>query len=190
MSGGSDDEDPKMEDSSIATAYTESDFLQDVLAGEMSLSPSKLLVLDDAIVLKYSLLIASLVAHLGTLVGPSVNIASSSGDTPTIFRDSAIANPHFLSLLRAFSIKCMSSRPLKLRFALLLDVAKLDVLEKFFNPIVHYDNSCYDSIPDVDAPTDDMHFTSDYKQDVEPTEKFKQLSIANRLRICSNRTSS
>ena len=179
MSGGSDDEDPKMEDSSIATAYTESDFLQDVLAGEMSLSPSKLLVLDDAIVLKYSLLIASLVAHLGTLVGPSVNIASSSGDTPTIFRDSAIANPHFLSLLRAFSIKCMSSRPLKLRFALLLDVAKLDVLEKFFNPIVHYDNSCYDSIPDVDAPTDDMHFTSDYKQDVEPTEKFKQLSIAS-----------
>ena len=182
--GGSDDEDPKMEDSSaaIATVYTESDFLQDVLDDAIVL-PSKLLALDDAIVLKYSLLIASLVAHLGTLVGPSVNIASSSGDTLTIRRDSAIANPHFLSLLRAFSIKCMSSRPLKLRFALLLDVAKLDVLEKFFNPIVHYDNNCYNSTPEVDVPTGDLHFASDYKQDasdnVEPTEKFKQLSIAS-----------
>ena len=172
-----------MGDSSVATVYTESDFLQDVLAGEMSLSPSKLLALDDAIVLKYSLLIASLIGHLGGLVGPSVNIASSPDDTPAIRRDSAIANPHFLSLLRAFSIKCMSSRPLKLRFALLLDVAKLDVLEKFLNPIVLYDNSCYDSIPDVDVPTDGMHFASDYKQDasdnMEPTEKFKQLSIAS-----------
>lgn len=182
--GGSDDEDPKMEDSATATVYTESDFLQDVLAGEMSLSPSKLLALDDAIVLKYSLLIASLIGHLGALVGSSVNnIASSPDGTPTVRRDSAIANPHFLSLLRAFSIKCMSSRPLKLRFALLLDVAKLDVLEKFFNPIVHYDNSCYDSTPDVDVPTGDMHFASDYKQDasenVEPTERFKQLSIAS-----------
>ena len=118
-----------MGDSSVATVYTESDFLQDVLAGEMSLSPSKLLAFDDAIVLKYSLLIASLIGHLGGLVGPSVNVASSPDGTPTIRRDSAIASTHFLSLLRAYSIKCMSSRPLKLRFALLLDVAKLVVLE-------------------------------------------------------------
>jgi len=183
-SSGSDEEEPK-EDSSTRTSavYTESDFLQDVLAGEMSLSPSKLMALDDGIVLKYSLLIASLIGHLGSLVGPSVNISSSPDGTPSIRRDSAIANPHFLGLLRAFSIKCMSSRPLKLRFALLLDVAKLDVLEKFFNPIVHYDNNCYDATPDVDVPTDDMHFASDYKQDapdnVEPTEKYKQMSIAS-----------
>ena len=170
-------------DADAPAVYTESAFLRDVLLGEMSLTPSKLLALDDSIVLRYSLLISSLIAHLGSLVGPSVNVSSSPDGTPTIRRDSAIANPHFLSLLRAFSLKCMSSRPLKLRFALLLDVAKLDVLEKFFNPIVHYDDNCYDSILDVDAAAGDIHFASDYKQDasdnVEPTEKFKQMSIAS-----------
>jgi len=179
--------------------YTESDFLEDVLAGPMSLTPAKLLSLGDEIILKYSLLILSLIGHLGSLVGSVPdNSRGGGGDgggggeapiTNRGARDSCIANPHFVSLLRAFSVRCMSSRPLKLRFALLMNVADLDVVNEFWRPVVIHDPDCYDRYKNNSDMLADLsvccesHFAADIVQDaegnVDETEAAKKRSIAS-----------
>eukprot|EP00567_Pseudictyota_dubia_P010285 CAMPEP_0197437794 /NCGR_PEP_ID=MMETSP1175-20131217/4947_1 /TAXON_ID=1003142 /ORGANISM="Triceratium dubium, Strain CCMP147" /LENGTH=689 /DNA_ID=CAMNT_0042967405 /DNA_START=13 /DNA_END=2082 /DNA_ORIENTATION=- len=162
--------------------YTESDFLQDVLAGEMSLTPSKLLALDDAIVLKYSLLIASLIGYLGSVSSAPNSSDGNGGGTPAaIKRHSSDTSPHFLSLLRAFSVKCMSSRPLKLRFSLLLNVAGLDVLKSSLRPVVAFDPECYDRPMDLtEGPSSESDGAQGDQDDTaEATEKTEQLSIVS-----------
>lgn len=110
--------------------YTEADFLDDALAGAMSLTPAKLLALDEEVLLRHSLLAASLLGHLGGLAAAEAPIAHS----------------HFLELLLAFAARCNSSRPLKLRFALLLRVARLDALRETWRPVPIHDPECYERL--------------------------------------------
>lgn len=101
---------------------TEDDFLDEILS-DKGLTDSLLLAIPDECLLRYSLLILATIGQYGSM-----------------------DDPRFHELLQAFCVRASTSRLVKLRAALLMNIADLGIHETW-QPNVFYDPKCYDHNP-------------------------------------------
>ena len=112
--------------------YREAEFLEDMLrgrhTGSQGLTAEKLLQLDEASLLRYAPLVIADIEKWGAL-------------------QSDVGKSTQTSLLNAFCIRAQTSRPLKLRAAILMHVAAVKGVSDL-NPVAVYDPSAYSDAMD------------------------------------------
>lgn len=135
-----------MDNNSNVDSYGRDDplsvFLESALSSSsdsssFGLKPRDLHALDDDNLVEYSLLIMSILGKLGSAVETSTSSSSSIGS-------SRAATENLTALLDTFCNRMSSSRPLKLRAAILAHVADLGISEQWDANIV-FDPDCYEN---------------------------------------------